>query len=258
MLILATTFTTLLALRLWLERLLPRYPAAVQVLKVTWYIAITSYEYSLLTTVDWLPAFLGGASDAAFWPVSTRPELDTLYQLSAGYHSFSLVTALMYGAKFEMHLHHAVTVALIALSNWLGFRQVGAVVMFLHDAPDIFSSAVKGAIIIKHLPSTVMFDASLLISWAYFRLYLFALLLHDLFFVAEGSMTHRIVFGILLTSLYALQWLWYVMLWRMLYRFLTKGDIKDTSEVKGAVYPEGHEFRTQALLNGNKANEKDQ
>jgi hypothetical protein len=54
------------------------------------------------------------------------------------------VAAYIYGAKVEMHVHHAVTVALIFLSNWLGFRQVGAVVMLLHDAPDIFSAAVKG------------------------------------------------------------------------------------------------------------------
>ena len=65
-------------------------------------------------------------------------------QLSGAYHSYAFVAAYIYGAKFEMHVHHAVTVALIFLSNWLGFRQVGAVVLFLHDVPDIFGSAVKG------------------------------------------------------------------------------------------------------------------
>ena len=54
------------------------------------------------------------------------------------------MAALLVGAKAEMHLHHLVTLALILLSDAAGFRRIGAIVMVLHDIPDIFSAAIKG------------------------------------------------------------------------------------------------------------------
>jgi len=81
----------------------------------------------------------------------------------------------MTGAKPEMHFHHLVTLALILISDVLGYRRVGAVVMLLHDAPDVFSALIKGSIATKNVPMTIVSYAGLLVAWGYYRLYLFAL-----------------------------------------------------------------------------------
>jgi hypothetical protein len=124
---------------------------------------------------EWLPPFLGGKGSDAFWRPQRDDSLGTLYQASLAYHAHSCIASLVMGAKAEMHLHHGVTLSLILASDAFGFRRIGAVVMLLHDFPDIFSALIKGFIAAKHTLGTVVAYVGVLLSWGYCRLYLFSL-----------------------------------------------------------------------------------
>lgn len=77
-----------------------------------------------------------------------------------------------------MYSHHLVTIALVLLSYSFGYLRIGAVVMLLHDASDIFGDLVKMANYLKwegprFLCAVELCFASVLFTWAYCRLYLY-------------------------------------------------------------------------------------
>lgn len=74
----------------------------------------------------------------------------------------------------EMHFHHFVTLTLIFASDVMGYRRIGAVVLLLHDLPDIFSALIKGSIAAHNTAMTVVSYCGLLVVWGYCRLYLFS------------------------------------------------------------------------------------
>lgn len=148
--------------------------SAVHVFKMAWFIVISLFEWRIVRDVHWLPTCLGGADNKAFWEDSEEEDLQLFYEVQMAYHLHSLLFSLLMGAKFEMHLHHIVTVVLIALSDVMGYRRIGMVVFFLHDVPDITSGAIKASLQAKRIPILLASYTIHLFSWAYFRLNLFA------------------------------------------------------------------------------------
>lgn len=169
----AATFSGFCAARLAIERR-PDAASAVHLFKMAWFIAITLVEWRVLREAMWLPTCLGGKTNEAFWVDGDEEELQFFYEVQLAYHLHSLLFSLVAGAKPEMHLHHVVTVLLIALSDVLGYRRVGFIVFFLHDVPDITSGAIKATLQAKRIPLLLVSYVIHLFSWAYFRLNLFA------------------------------------------------------------------------------------
>ena len=111
-----------------------------------------------------------------------KPSLHLLYLVQA---AVWIVTALSHRFLEERHkdyvlmyTHHLVTIALVILSYEYGYLRIGAVVMLLHDFSDIFADLVKIANYLKwegprHLFLVELCFASVLVTWAYCRLYLY-------------------------------------------------------------------------------------
>lgn len=59
------------------------------------------------------------------------------------YHCANFVGDFFYGSKFEMLVHHLVTLVLIASADILGWQRIGTLVLFVHDVPDIFAMATR-------------------------------------------------------------------------------------------------------------------
>lgn len=156
--------------------------------------SIVVYEYVLLVDAPWLPVYLGGTGSDSMWTPQRDDSLGLLYQASLAYHAHSCIASLVMGAKAEMHLHHGVTLSLILASDAYGYRRVGAVVMLLHDVPDIFSALIKGSIAVKHNTATVVAYAGVLLSWGYCRLYLFSQVSSSMF-KGKATLYHYLFSG---------------------------------------------------------------
>ena len=89
---------------------------------------------------------------------------------------------------FVMYLHHIVTISLVGLSWACGYMRVGILVLFVHDASDIFVDLLKMVNYLKlenqrgYFASEIAYVVCVL-SWIYFRLYQFP------FRVVRGSLT---------------------------------------------------------------------
>ena len=74
---------------------------------------------------------------------------------------------------WEMGLHHVVTVALILFSYAGALHRLGALVLFLHDVPDIFVYLAKGTADSKFPNACLGFYFGMVGSWGWCRLYVF-------------------------------------------------------------------------------------
>ena len=150
------------ALRYWAES---RPAPTSQLLRVVWFVAITTYEWTLLRDKDWLPEFLGGRGDDAILHQAWDPDLSMLYQLQLAYHLQSMLFSLWQGAKAEMHVHHAITVLLVTISLAFGYLRFGTVVFFVHDVPDISGYLMKAAVEAQAKKVLMLAFTLLVITW---------------------------------------------------------------------------------------------
>jgi hypothetical protein len=203
-----------------------------------WFIFISSLEWWYLRDAPWLPSFLGGPENGEILLKSWDADLVTIYQLQIGYHIQSLIFAVINGAKPEMHVHHVVTVTLVACSYYFGYLRFGAVVFLLHDVPDIAGYLTK-ALVEVHSKRAILVAFVLLVGcWAYCRLYLFAQLVFFLYATGETVersiyYTHTVMLGLLL----CLHIYWFLLFFAMLVRTKKTGQTQDISEVKSQGRP---------------------
>lgn len=79
---------------------------------------------------------------------------------------------------FVLYLHHLVTIALVAASWWANYVRIGLLVLWVHDASDIFVDLLKMVNYLKlesfrgYFASEIAY-ASCMVAWVYFRLYRF-------------------------------------------------------------------------------------
>lgn len=98
-----------------------------------------------------------------------------------GYHVHQFFSHAMYPARndfVEMMLHHVVTLFLYGISYLANMTLGGAVVMFLHDWADIFTSFVRCFTETTLTPLSVVSALGMTISWFYTRLYVFPQLIY--------------------------------------------------------------------------------
>lgn len=153
-----------------------------------------------------------------------------------------------------MMTHHAVTIALVTWSYYVGFLPVGVIVLFLHDLSDVPLDMLKMVNYLKMeglrgMFCTEILFVTVLIDWGYFRIYLYPtkLLYTTLVENRLASMSVEdaydftnlfpypgppswLLFNLLLTTLYVLHIWWGLLIVRLLIGAIQKGTHESGKE----------------------------
>lgn len=212
---------------------------AAVLFKTIFYTIMTGVGYCLLMDEPWFPTELGGGGDTSLtiigWPahyVSERLRLYFLVQLA--YKGHELLYLASEGCArndwFEMSIHHACTLLLMCLSWGLNWSRLAALVLFIHDAGDVFTYAIKVVVDTeKKLPIFVLYFGVLL-AWGWTRLYIFpALVIRKAFLLGPDYVgASAYAFSALLSMLLALHCYWYILILQMGYKAANTGKPEDT------------------------------
>ena len=93
-----------------------------------------------------------------------------------GYHFAQFVELFIYHEKRNDHeqmmIHHLATNVLLMTSNYGSAYRYGAIIMFLHDVPDLFVAIARILVSCEgcEVQAFVFGYLPMIISWAYFRL----------------------------------------------------------------------------------------
>jgi hypothetical protein len=201
-------------------------------------------------------AFLGGyliAKDAFFlnWKLGGSGSIDLMFQdfpyqstasfplvrpylmVQLGYHLFSLISHLSSTPKndfMEMLLHHTMTVFLITLAYFMNYVAMSHLVLFTHDAGDVFCYFSKLFVDTKYKVITILLAPGVLVSWGYMRLYIFPF---DLIRAAcyDNPKAEEIygvtVLGGMLHFLLCLHVYWYLLFIKMIHRAIFLHEVED-------------------------------
>ena len=134
-----------------------------------------------------------------------------------------------------MLIHHIATNVLLMTSNYGSAYRYGAVVMFLHDVPDIFVAVSRILVSCEgyDVPALVVGYIPMLVSWAYFRLMylpwiIYGVAFHCRFESHLSDMDNYLnMAAFFLSCLLVLHCIWFKAFLQMGYRYLTKGEAKD-------------------------------
>ncbi|XP_051146959.1 ceramide synthase LOH2-like [Andrographis paniculata] len=115
--------------------------------KLTYYLTI---EFFTVATAYREPWFRGVSVTQYFigWPHhEIKLPLKLIYMCQCGFHIYSIAALLLWETRRKdfpvMMAHRAVTVILISSSYVSSLFQIGAVILLLHDASDVFLEAAK-------------------------------------------------------------------------------------------------------------------
>lgn len=139
-------------------------------------------QFYILKQSNFLHKHLLGDQDfPRYWnhyPCTPIPNfLDDFYIMKLAYHCKEIA----YTSVFQIHrrdlseflLHHFVTVALVLFSYSMNFLPIGAVIMLIHDAPDLFLNVFRISMDVLSLKYAVIAYLLMIISWIYLRIYFF-------------------------------------------------------------------------------------
>ncbi|XP_073127521.1 ceramide synthase LOH2-like [Henckelia pumila] len=214
--------------------------------KLTYYATV---EFCILSSTyheSWFSDARGYFRD---WPdQELKRSLKLIYMCQCGFYIYSIAALLTWETRrkdfFVMMSHHVVTVILIAYSYITRFFRIGAVILALHDASDVFLEAAK---VFKYsetdLGASICFGFFAL-SWLVLRLIIFP------FWVIRSSSYHSCeflrlpepymvmiyyVFNTMLLTLLVFHIYWWILIWSMITRQLkNKGkvgeDVRSDSE----------------------------
>ena len=103
--------------------------------------------------------------------------LDDLYIVKLAYHAYDIVPIILFNRNrrdfSEFILHHIVTLALVFVSYVTNFLPIGAVIMLIHDFPDIFVCIMKITADLCGVTGFAISYVFMVFTWGYFRLYIF-------------------------------------------------------------------------------------
>ena len=185
-----------------------------------------------------LPPCLGGSGSLnnvfQDFPYITPPKHYHLYfTISMGFHVHALLHQIICNTKsndyYEMILHHLVTIYLY-LFSYMGNLLVGALVAFVHDVSDIFVCLSRTFGESEFKTPSYVFYCCLLISWLYTRLGVFPMIIYYSCIKLEvyaASAYVQPIFGFLLSCLFFLHIYWFILLLRILYYVIKKGERED-------------------------------
>ncbi|PIN06055.1 Protein transporter of the TRAM (translocating chain-associating membrane) superfamily [Handroanthus impetiginosus] len=154
--------------------------------KLTYYGTV---EFCILTTIYQEPWFRDIKAYFTGWPnQELKLPLKLIYMCQCGFYIYSIAALLTWETRRKdfsvMMSHHVVTVILISYSYVTRFFRIGAVILALHDASDVFLEAAK---VFKYsgseLGASVCFGL-FAVSWLVLRLIFFP------FWVIRSSSYH--------------------------------------------------------------------
>lgn len=170
-----------------------------------------------------------------------RPELKLYYMLQASYwmqQAFVMLLGLERPRKdyYELVAHHLVTLWLIGWSYFINLTMIGTTVFVCMDIPDTWLALSKMLNYLdKNLLAAIVY-CTFMVVWSYFRIYLSALTIYSVyadyhlipayartFYPSQG---HWLVWWMQchvfapLFLLLLLNIFWYVIMWRVLYRYV--------------------------------------
>ncbi|PKA52999.1 ASC1-like protein 1 [Apostasia shenzhenica] len=178
------------------------------------------------------------------WPEQKiKLKLKAVYMYAAGFYMYSIFALLFWETKrsdFGVSMsHHVATAILILLSYIFRFARVGSVVLFIHDASDVFLEVGKMSKYTGNEGLAVIAFVLFVASWIILRLIYFpfwilrstsyevTLALDKEKHKSEGPIYYY-VFNTLLFSLLVLHIYWWVLIYRMLVKQVqSRGRVGD-------------------------------
>lgn len=145
----------------------------------------------------------------------------------------------------EMMAHHIVTNILIFLSSYYRFTRIGSMIFLVHDLSDVPIDMSKLANFVKWKTTTIVCFVTMVLMWIVTRLVIFPFMIcgsvltesyHLL--VEEGTLdpalheAYYVFFYFLLGSLVLLHTTWFIILLRIGWTLVSKGETHDYSEHK--------------------------
>jgi len=143
-----------------------------------------------------------------------------------------------------MLIHHFLTMTLIGFSYAVRYHEIGMLVLFLHDVSDIFLEFAKCNVYLKTRNNE--FDiwadrlstiglAGFASSWFVFRLYWFPLKAlysasYGIAFFHINAVPFYFIFNALLWVLLALHVYWFMFILILIFKFVSKQELKDVRE----------------------------
>eukprot|EP00055_Hartaetosiga_balthica_P000320 m.136242 g.136242 ORF g.136242 m.136242 type:complete len:328 (-) comp10536_c0_seq1:156-1139(-) len=139
--------------------------------------------------------------------------------------------------------HHVITVALLGLSYAFGYHRIGMLVLMCHDGCDVYLDGGKCFNSFKKDAYAMVTVISLLVAWAYYRLYVFPVKVildgqrYSFIAAQEQGMesgTPLIICFVLLWILVCLHVYWFLLIVRVGIKKLRGGDLVDVRQKKHA------------------------
>jgi len=151
-----------------------------------------------------------------------------------------------------MMLHHVLTISLISFCYLTNHTAIGVLVTMLHDLTDISAYAIKLSVNTSNIVLTQSLYAMLLLSWLYYRVYVFGAAVIYPIYVEEYELrvTRKLgfnelsVYCMLLSSLLVLHCFWISLFIKMGLAYATKGVVHDSQETKRSEYSDDDESDT--------------
>ena len=131
-----------------------------------------------------------------------------------------------------MAFHHFCTIILLVFSLYNHFDSIGSIIIFLHNASDIFVYFGRTLLYTK-APNFLkkLFSVCLLISFVYCRLFVYGRLIYEFFIYATWETFYlKNAFQIALLSLYILHCTWTYKLIRIAYNSIVKAKFNDSRQ----------------------------
>ena len=122
--------------------------------------------------------------------------LDDIYILKLSYHVYELLYTMGFQRDRrdfpEYILHHTLTLVLVLFSYIINFLPIGAVIMLVHDFPDVFISLFKITSDIisskyQNILAGIMFPL-----WLYCRIYFFPVYLIGKYYEQAANSDHYV------------------------------------------------------------------
>ncbi|CAI2373622.1 unnamed protein product [Moneuplotes crassus] len=216
------------------------YKSTRNLFKVFYFTFITLFGFYVLSDTNYHTSLMFGKGDLMYlysdWPYQEIPKYLKLYYLiGLSYHAEDTIAHFFHPIQndfFEMLLHHYITLMLVGGSYMTSFWNIGIIVMIQMDNGDAIGSACKAFMDFASIPIVLTNYLGILFSWIYFRDAVFAYetLWKGAFFgqfrINDENSIH-IPFIALLIGLLILNLYWTVLFFRMGYRFISKGEVKD-------------------------------
>lgn len=187
-------------------------------------------------------------SGATMWnyhPAPIKPQTHWYYLYQLGFYIAELYAIFVEARRsdfLEYVLHHIVTIVLIAVSYVAHEQRVGALIIFIHDVPDVFLCVTKLFLYTGFDNVSSVFFVAFAAVFAFLRLYCFPMITYTIFNLAPqfhpASYAYWFLAVLLGVVLQGLQVFWFAMILRLIIMIIVRrgdhdGDPRSDEESDG-------------------------